>query len=222
MFLPDAAANQKHGGDQFGACPQKKLQTGLVEGYKLACIKGLLARRSRDQSPRDALGNLSNALCQNSKAAFTTPEFVRPEEAMRAAPLAAVWVYLAAIAGAQSSALPSYNIYNLAGNGTAAFADSPGPMFYMPAGIGYDSSGQALYVADQANNRIRKIQFQIGPQGPQNVVVTTVAGTGQMGQGCQPGPTYTFPAPASQPAVSATVTSPTSVAADHQGNIYIA
>jgi RHS repeat-associated protein len=95
-------------------------------------------------------------------------------------------------------------------------------MFYMPAGIGYDSSGQALYVADQANNRIRKIQFQIGSQGPQNVVVTTVAGTGQMGQGCQPGPTYTFPAPASQPAVSATVTSPTSVAADHQGNIYIA
>ena len=49
-------------------------------------------------------------------------------------------------------------VSTLAGSGTASYGDGVGTaaMFYTPRGVSVDSSG-TVYVADRANNRIRKI-----------------------------------------------------------------
>jgi sugar lactone lactonase YvrE len=65
-------------------------------------------------------------------------------------------------------------VSTIGGNDSAAFADGPGAdaRFNGPAGITVDASGN-IYVADEGNNRIRKIS----PAG----LVTTIAGTGVEG-----------------------------------------
>ncbi len=67
---------------------------------------------------------------------------------------------------------PEGLVSTLAGSGELGFADGNGGMakFNAPTGIAVDNSG-FIYVADQVNNRIRKIS----PAG----VVSTVAGNGQ-------------------------------------------
>jgi len=72
--------------------------------------------------------------------------------------------------------------------------------FYSPQGVAVDSAGN-VYVADRNNNRIRKIT----PGG----VVSTLAGTGDTG--FQDGP-----------ALSAKFSSPSGVAVDASGNVYVA
>ena len=135
--------------------------------------------------------------------------------------LVTLWLCLASVSWTQSGSLPSYYIYNLAGNGNFGSSDSPSPMFNHPEGISYDPSTHALFVADTSNNLVRRIEFQIGAQGPQNVIVTTVAGSGKSGVGqCkQPGDTKVS---TSVPALSANIWGPKAVAADNQGNVYIA
>src|SRR5438105_3985289 len=56
----------------------------------------------------------------------------------------------------QSSFLQTPVIYTLAGNGTPGFADGASAVFNQPAGVAVDAAGN-VYVADKANNRIRKI-----------------------------------------------------------------
>ena len=75
-----------------------------------------------------------------------------------------------------------------AGSGAAGFADGTGAsaQFNSPWGIVVDAS-ENLYVADQVNQRIRKIT----PAG----VVTTVAGSGGVGSNNGPGNTATFYTP---------------------------
>ena len=70
----------------------------------------------------------------------------------------------------QSNFLQTPVIYTLAGNGTADFTDGASAMFNQPAGIAVDVAGN-VYVADQANNRIRKITAA--------GVASTLAGNGQ-------------------------------------------
>ena len=81
------------------------------------------------------------------------------------------------------------------GNATSAFLN-------WPAGLALDNSG-SLYIADQNNNRIRKVS----PNG----AIVTVAGNGVPGFSGDGGP-----------ATAANLSSPTGVGVDSAGNLYIA
>lgn len=72
--------------------------------------------------------------------------------------------------------------------------------FYLPGGVAVDGAG-IVYVADDGNNLIRKIT----PQG----LVTTLAGSGEMG--CADGA-----------GTAATFASPRGIAVDGAGNVYVA
>ena len=96
-------------------------------------------------------------------------------------------------------------ITTVAGTGTPGYSGNNGPAtaakLSTPAGLAMDLAGN-LYIADEANNVIRKIN----PAG----TITTVAGTGGFGTGGDGGL-----------AISATLSSPASVAVDAAGNLYI-
>ena len=96
----------------------------------------------------------------------------------------------------------TWTVSTLAGNGTAGFADGPGAsaMFNNPNGVAVDAAG-VVYVADTANNRVRRI----GTDG----AVSTVAGDSTTGLQNGPGSQARFNAPQG-------------VAVDSQGNIYVA
>jgi sugar lactone lactonase YvrE len=98
-------------------------------------------------------------------------------------------------------------ISTLSGNGTWGYEDSSNPamaMFRNPQGIALDGSGAVAYVADSVNQRIRKVTLASG-------AVSTVAGTGSAGFAGDGGP-----------ATSASLNTPTGVAVDGAGNLYIA
>jgi uncharacterized protein (TIGR03437 family) len=93
-----------------------------------------------------------------------------------------------------------------AGNGKYADSGDGGDAlkarFNQPSGIARDASG-ALYVADRANHRVRRIS----PDG----MVVSVAGNGQAGSAGDGGQ-----------AIAARLSYPNSVAVDRNGNLYIA
>ncbi|HTX34299.1 MAG TPA: hypothetical protein VME43_04730 [Bryobacteraceae bacterium] len=100
-------------------------------------------------------------------------------------------------------------ITTIAGPGSGPLGDG-GPAsdatLSEPSGVAVDAAGN-VYIADTEHNRVRKISL--------DGTISTVAGNGEttsnggvLGDG--------------GPAVSATVTSPTAVALDSQGNLYIA
>jgi sugar lactone lactonase YvrE len=93
-------------------------------------------------------------------------------------------------------------VTTLAGNGIPGFADGPGnnAEFNGPYSMVVDSRGN-LYVADTGNNRIRKIT----PSG----LVSTIAGNGMAGY-------------SDGPLTQASFHTPTGVAIDSKGNLYVA
>ena len=97
-------------------------------------------------------------------------------------------------------------ISTIAGNGVAGFSGDGGPAtageIHHNSCIWIDSSGN-LYIADQQNNRVRKVT----PYG----IITTVAGDGAAGYSGDGGP-----------ATAAKLNYTQGVAADNTGNIYIA
>jgi Ice-binding-like/Putative Ig domain/Dockerin type I domain/NHL repeat len=104
---------------------------------------------------------------------------------------------------------PAGVVTTLAGSaGVAGSADGTGSAahFYLPSGVSTDSGGN-IYVADTNNDTIRKIT----PAG----VVTTLAGLGGGGYGGSIGS-------ADGTGSDARFFSPTSVAADGSGNVYVA
>ena len=101
---------------------------------------------------------------------------------------------------------PSGMISTAAGSGQGGFTGDGGPAtlasLWRPTGVAVDAAG-SLYIADQLNNRIRKVS----PSG----IISTLAGNGgskSLGDG--------------GPATSAVLKSPQGVAADAAGNLYIA
>ena len=92
----------------------------------------------------------------------------------------------------------------VAGNGTPGFSGDGGPatsaQLYYPAGVAVDAAGN-LYIADAANQRIRKVS---------GGVITTIAGNGTSGYTGDNGP-----------ATSAQLFTPSAVALDSAGNLYI-
>jgi len=97
---------------------------------------------------------------------------------------------------------PDGQVSTLAGTGTSGYVDGPGNIaqFNLAYGIDADAAGN-VYVADLLNNRVRKIT----PAG----VVNTVAGSG-------------LPGYRDGPADSAQFSSPSGVAVDPSGNLYVA
>ncbi|MFI5112212.1 MAG: choice-of-anchor D domain-containing protein [Terriglobales bacterium] len=97
-------------------------------------------------------------------------------------------------------------ITTVAGNGTPGYSGDNGPatsaQLYDPYGVAVDSAGN-LYIADQRNQRIRKVDA--------SGTITTVAGDGTEGYGGDNGP-----------ATSAELDYPHGVAVDSAGNLYIA
>jgi sugar lactone lactonase YvrE len=97
-------------------------------------------------------------------------------------------------------------ISTVAGNGTYGFGGDGGPatsaQLAFPSGVAVDPSGN-LFIADSYNNRIRKVTAA--------GIISTVAGNGTYGFGGD-----------GVPAISAQLASPSSVAVDPSGNLFIA
>jgi hypothetical protein len=99
------------------------------------------------------------------------------------------------------------DIITVAGTGVAGYGGDGGPastaLLNNPYGVAVDGSGN-LFIADSGNNVIRKVTQATG-------VISTVAGNGNPGDGGDGGP-----------ATSAELTSPTGVAVDGSGNLFLA
>jgi sugar lactone lactonase YvrE len=96
-------------------------------------------------------------------------------------------------------------LYRIAGNNRSGYSGDGGPAVNAQLsafGLAGDAAGN-IYVADQANSRIRKIS----PDG----IITTYAGTGNSNYSGDGGP-----------ATSASLSNPYGVAVDSNGNVYIA
>jgi sugar lactone lactonase YvrE len=97
-------------------------------------------------------------------------------------------------------------VTRIAGNARAGYSGDDGPatdaQLNSPAGVAVDDTGN-VFIADSANHRIRKVL----PDG----IIVTVAGNGTEGFSGDGGP-----------ATSARVSSPTGVAVDGAGNLFIA
>jgi hypothetical protein len=97
-------------------------------------------------------------------------------------------------------------ITTVAGNGIASYSGDGGAAtsaeLYHPSGVALDTAGN-IYIADYANNRIRKVTVSTND-------ISTVAGNGTAGYNGDGGS-----------AISAELNTPYSVAVDTSGNIYI-
>ncbi|MBI4404879.1 MAG: SMP-30/gluconolactonase/LRE family protein [Deltaproteobacteria bacterium] len=98
-------------------------------------------------------------------------------------------------------------ITTVAGNGSSGYSGDGGPAasakLYYPSAVAIDSAGN-LFIADTNNHRIRKVDGNSGN-------ISTVAGNGTGGYAGDNGP-----------AVSARLNSPSGIAIDSDGDLYIA
>jgi trimeric autotransporter adhesin len=101
---------------------------------------------------------------------------------------------------------PTRLLSTVAGTGTAGYNGdglATGSLLNYPDGVAVDAAGN-VYIADQNNNRVRKVAFGTG-------LISTYAGTGVAGYTGEAGP-----------ATSARIYNPAGLAIDGSGNLYIA
>jgi sugar lactone lactonase YvrE len=101
--------------------------------------------------------------------------------------------------GKTISTLAGTGVPGFSGDGTTATSAA----LNLPQGVAFNSPDTSIYIADGANQRIRRVDA--------NGTITTVAGTGTAGTGGDNGPP-----------LSAQLNGPQGLAADGAGNIYIA
>jgi len=110
---------------------------------------------------------------------------------------------------AASPSSPSITV--IAGTGKLGFSGDGGPavnaQLALPTGVAEDPTG-TLYIADTANNRIRKV---VDPTTINSDDISTIAGNGTGGYAGDGGP-----------ATSAELRAPTGIAVDSAGNVFVA
>jgi trimeric autotransporter adhesin len=121
--------------------------------------------------------------------------------------MASLWFSGGSATAAAQAITRVATINTIAGNGTAAYLGDSGPATSAelngPYGLATDNAGN-LYIADPANNRVRKVVLGTG-------IISTFAGNGTAGYGGDNGP-----------ATSAELQLPVGVALDTAGDLYIA
>ncbi len=99
-------------------------------------------------------------------------------------------------------------ITTLVGTGRPAYSGDEGPAtsaaLNEPTAVAIDESRGVLYIADQGNNRVRRVNFSRG-------VIDTIAGTGEAGYDGDGGP-----------AAKATLAGPSGLAVGADGQLYVA
>jgi uncharacterized protein YjiK len=121
--------------------------------------------------------------------------------------MAILWLCVGIETAAAQAITRVATINSIAGNGTAGYLGDSGPATSAelngPYGLAIDNAGN-LYIADPANNRVRKVALGTG-------IISTFAGNGTAGYSGDNGP-----------ATSAELKIPLGVALDGAGNLYIA
>jgi uncharacterized protein (TIGR03437 family) len=78
------------------------------------------------------------------------------------------------------TAIPTFTIKAVAGNGTPGFSDKGSVEFQQPGAVAVDGSGN-IFVSDSVNDRVRQVSGFTLPDG--GGTTTTIAGTGKSGIG---------------------------------------
>ena len=121
--------------------------------------------------------------------------------------MAAKWLLFCALLLNSFNIIAPGVITTIVGTGTGSYsgdgASATSATLLGPRGIVVDTTGN-VYIADEANHRIRKATISTG-------IISTIAGTG----------TASYSGDGSQ-ATSANLNTPTGVVVDSSGNVYIA
>jgi trimeric autotransporter adhesin len=120
---------------------------------------------------------------------------------------AILWLYCGGMNAVGQAITRVATINTIAGDGTAGYGGDSGPAttaeLNNPYGLTIDTAGN-LYIADPANNRVRKVALSTS-------IISTIAGNGTAGYSGDNGP-----------AAGAELQLPVSVVVDSTGNLYIA
>ncbi|HYZ83087.1 MAG TPA: hypothetical protein VE621_01715 [Bryobacteraceae bacterium] len=157
----------------------------------------------------DTTGNIKSIVGTSTPPTGAEPPALKGNETYVARPGGLAWdgrgnLYIADSGSHRIRRVtPTGDVYSVAGNGTSGFSGDGGAasdaIMATPAGLAMSPEG-ALYFADSANNRIRRI----APNG----VITTIAGGGE-GRAGDEGPALAIP-----------LEEPWGVALDRDGNLY--
>lgn len=176
----------------------KTLLTLVVRAVRPSVLSILLVSSLAAQVVKTTAGGFVGDGGSATKASFAWPSYIAQDKSGN--------LYVSEFAGQRiRKVTPAGAISTYAGTGISGFSGDGGPasaaQLSFPTGLVFDSAGN-LIIADQGNNRIRRID----PKG----IITTIAGTGVAGYSGDGGP-----------ALQATFTNPYAVVFDKAGNLYI-